>query len=85
MFILLLIDCFSDDEDVDYHCMACLTNLGDLVVYAVPSLRPHMKTNAIKKDNVWYANSFPFSPRSKLSFNPSNNIFIRGHLVAFAQ
>eukprot|EP00795_Rhopilema_esculentum_P009139 gene9139-16801_t len=42
----------KEEETVDYHCMACLTNLGDIVVYAVPSLRPHMKTNAIKKDNI---------------------------------
>lgn len=44
----------TDDEIVEYHCMACLTNLGDVSIYAVPSLKTHMKANAVKKDDIWY-------------------------------
>jgi len=49
---MIKVDAEKDDEIVEYQCMVCLTNLGDVILYAVPSLRAHLKTSAIRKDNI---------------------------------
>eukprot|EP00794_Sanderia_malayensis_P008742 gene8742-9676_t len=49
---MIKVNAIKDDETVEYHSMACLSNLGDLSVYAVPSLRIHLKANAISRDDV---------------------------------
>ncbi|XP_044517692.1 lethal(2) giant larvae protein homolog 1 [Gracilinanus agilis] len=39
-------------EDYTENCLACLTNLGDIHIFAVPSLRPQVHYDCIRKEDI---------------------------------
>uniref|UniRef100_A0A8C5PSX4 LLGL scribble cell polarity complex component 1 n=1 Tax=Leptobrachium leishanense TaxID=445787 RepID=A0A8C5PSX4_9ANUR len=44
------ISCAS--EDYSENCLACLTNLGDIHVFSVPGLRPQVRYDCIRKEDI---------------------------------
>ncbi|MGH0138024.1 UNVERIFIED_CONTAM: hypothetical protein FKN15_027005 [Acipenser sinensis] len=39
-------------EDYSENCLVCLTNLGDIHVFSVPGLRPQMRYDCIRKEDI---------------------------------
>lgn len=39
-------------EDYSENCLACLTNLGDMHVFTVPGLRPQVRYDCIRKEDI---------------------------------
>jgi len=42
----------KDKQDQLHHCLVCLTNQGDTTIFSVPQLKPQMKTNIVKKEDI---------------------------------
>ncbi|XP_028413177.1 lethal(2) giant larvae protein homolog 2-like [Dendronephthya gigantea] len=49
------------ETDETYHCLGCLSNQGDLNVFALPSLRPQLKVNCIKREDLLGIQSLLFT------------------------
>ncbi|XP_069066198.1 lethal(2) giant larvae protein homolog 1 isoform X2 [Pleurodeles waltl] len=39
-------------EDYSENCLACLTNLGDMHIFTVPGLRPQVRYDCIRKEDI---------------------------------
>ncbi|XP_033907510.1 lethal(2) giant larvae protein homolog 1-like [Acipenser ruthenus] len=39
-------------EDYSENCLVCLTNLGDIHVFSVPGLRPQMRYDCVRKEDI---------------------------------
>lgn len=39
-------------EDYTENCLVCLTNLGDIHIFTVPSLRPQVHYDCIRKEDI---------------------------------
>lgn len=37
---------------VSHHCLVCLTNQGDVMVYSVPQLKQQMKANVMRREDI---------------------------------
>ncbi|KAM8962262.1 lethal(2) giant larvae protein homolog 1 isoform 3-T3 [Pelodytes ibericus] len=44
------VSCASDDYSE--NCLACLTNLGDIHVFSIPGLRPQVRYDCIRKEDI---------------------------------
>ncbi|XP_077305570.1 lethal(2) giant larvae protein homolog 1 isoform X2 [Lithobates pipiens] len=42
----------SASDDYSENCLACLTNLGDIHVFSVPGLRPQVRYDCIRKEDI---------------------------------
>lgn len=51
----------NDDSGMVYHCLACVSNQGDLIVYSIPNLKIQIKASAMKKSDVDAIKSLVFS------------------------
>lgn len=51
----------NDDSGVDYHCLACLSNQGDLSVYSIPHLKLQIKVSCMKKEDMIAIHSLVFT------------------------
>lgn len=51
----------NDDSGMVYHCLACVSNQGDLIVYSVPNLKVQVKASAMRKSDVDAIKSLVFS------------------------
>ncbi|KAL9956887.1 hypothetical protein ACROYT_G038440 [Oculina patagonica] len=51
----------NDDSGMVYHCLACVSNQGDLIVYSIPNLKVQVKASAMKKSDVDAIRSLVFS------------------------
>lgn len=51
----------NDDSGMVYHCLACVSNQGDLIVYSIPNLKIQIKASAMKKSDVDAIRSLVFS------------------------
>ena len=51
----------SDDSGMVYHCLACLSNQGDLSVYSVPHLKLQLKVSCMKKEDMIAIQSLVFT------------------------
>lgn len=48
------------DETV-YHCLACLSNQGDICVYSIPHLKLQLKVSCMKKEDMIGIHSLVFT------------------------
>ncbi|XP_069501803.1 lethal(2) giant larvae protein homolog 1 isoform X2 [Ambystoma mexicanum] len=39
-------------EDYSENCLACLTNLGDMHIFTIPALRPQVRYDCIRKEDI---------------------------------
>ncbi|KAG8428886.1 hypothetical protein GDO86_019003, partial [Hymenochirus boettgeri] len=39
-------------DDYSENCLVCLTNLGDIHVFSVPGLRPQVRYDCIRKEDI---------------------------------
>lgn len=39
-------------EDYSENCLTCLTNLGDIHIFSVPGLRPQVRYDCIRKEDI---------------------------------
>lgn len=51
----------NDDSGMVYHCLACVSNQGDLIVYSIPNLKMQVKASAMRKSDVDAIKSLVFS------------------------
>ncbi|EDO48036.1 predicted protein [Nematostella vectensis] len=51
----------SDASSMVYHCLACLSNQGDLAVYTVPGLKLQLKVSCMKKEDMIAIQSLVFT------------------------
>ncbi|XP_018090058.1 lethal giant larvae isoform X2 [Xenopus laevis] len=42
----------SSSDDYSENCLACLTNLGDIHVFTVPGLRPQVRYDCVRKEDI---------------------------------
>ena len=51
----------NDDSGMVYHCLACVSNQGELIVYSLPNLKVQVKASAMRKSDVDAIKSLVFS------------------------
>ncbi|XP_053550669.1 lethal(2) giant larvae protein homolog 1 [Bombina bombina] len=42
----------ATSEDYSENCLACLTNLGDIHIFSIPGLRPQVRYDCIRKEDI---------------------------------
>ena len=52
---------FSGEGEETFYCLGCLNNQGDLNVFSLPSLRPLLKVNCIKREDLFGIQSLQFT------------------------
>ncbi len=53
------------DDNYSENCISCLTNLGELAIYSIPSLKKQLGFSALRKENVAGIQSLIFTSRGE--------------------
>lgn len=70
---------FSNKSDPKHSetCLTCLTNLGEVNIFSIPSLRRQLKADCIRKDNIMGIVSCVFTPSGEGFYMDSSSQFSR--------
>lgn len=72
----------SNDDGVVHHCLACLSNQGDLSIYSIPHLKQQLKAPCMKKEDMIAIQSLVFTSTGKGFYLKSPSELQRFSLVA---
>eukprot|EP00111_Clytia_hemisphaerica_P008566 TCONS_00025019-protein len=50
-----------EGADIVHHCLMCLTNQGDVMIYSIPNLKQQMKKNVAKREDIRAISSLLFT------------------------
>lgn len=72
----------NDDTGVVHHCLACLSNQGDLSIYSIPHLKQQLKASCMKKEDMIAIQSLVFTSTGQGFYLKSPSELQRFSLVA---
>lgn len=50
-----------EGADTTHHCLTCLTNQGNVLVYSIPNLKQQLNTNIVKREDIRAISSLIFT------------------------
>lgn len=72
----------NDEPGVVYHCLASLSNQGELSVYSIPRLKLQLKASCLRKEDVSGISSLVFTSGGQGFYLSSNSEMQRFSLTA---
>jgi lethal(2) giant larvae protein len=66
----------KSDPKYSEHCLSCLSNLGDLSVYSLPSLKRQVQVQCMKQQDINAITSFVFSKQGQAFYLQSPSEFV---------
>ena len=78
-----IINIHIEEEGIDttYHCLVCLTNQGDVIVYSIPFLKQQFKVNITKREDIRAISSLLFTQLGEIFFMKSPSALQRSSLL----
>lgn len=72
----------ASTDGVVHHCLACLSNQGDLSIYSIPHLKQQLKAPCMKKEDMIAIQSLVFTSTGQGFYLKSPSELQRFSLVA---
>ena len=77
----LRVEVKEEGADVTHHCLVCLTNLGDVVVFSLPGLREQFRVNIAKREDIRAILSLLITNHGELFYMKSPSAMQRGSIL----
>lgn len=78
---LVQVNVEEDGVKTTHHCLVCLTNQGDVIVYNIPFLKEQFRTNIVKREDIRAISTLFFTQLGELFYLKSPSAIQRSGLV----